>query len=85
MCLGVLTGLGKGRSWAGLPYVSGLALFLCVSTYVQDFQPKDILKLFRAVPGANSDFWKPECNLLICFSEKIHITSTVKGKAWSWN
>lgn len=28
MCLGVLTGFGKGRSRAGLPYISGLALCL---------------------------------------------------------
>lgn len=48
-CLGVLTGFGKGRSRAGLPYISGLALFLCVSTYVQDFQPKEILTFLNLV------------------------------------
>lgn len=55
-CLGVLTGFGKGRSRAGLPYISGLPLFLCVPTYVQDFQPKEILKLLRTLSGANSNF-----------------------------
>lgn len=63
--------LGKGKSSARLPQISGLALCLRVSTYVQEFQPKEILEIHRAASGANSNFQKPECNLLITFGEKI--------------
>lgn len=45
-CLGVLTGFGKGRSRAGLPYISGLALFLCVSTLCPRLSAKRNLETF---------------------------------------
>lgn len=51
-CLCVLTGFGKGRS---CPTFLGWACF-CIPTYVQDFQPKEILKLFRTLSGANCSF-----------------------------
>lgn len=53
---GSVWALGKVRAVQGCPRFFGLASFLCVSTYVQDFQPKEILEILRAASGANSNF-----------------------------
>lgn len=76
-----LPGFGRGKGSAGVPQVSGLASYQHISTYVQDFQPKEILELFKAASGANSNFQRPKCNLLASFSGKITCHFNCKTKS----
>lgn len=73
--------LGKVRAVQGCPRFFGLASFLCVSTYVQDFQPKEIFEILRAASGANSNFQKPVCNLLTSCGGKITCHFNCKKKS----